>query len=314
MIGAEVFTRILDWQDRSTCVLFGDGAGAVVLQPTTSLAGLLSFVLGSDGVGRVQPVRASGRQSRGRRRPRRLPQREHYVKMQGREVFRFADARGARLGPAGARAGRPDHRRHRPVHPAPGQRAHHRRGREAAEAADRAVFANVEHYGNTSAASVPWRCARRSTRARVCGRHGRHERLRGRLVVGHRRLEVALSPTWSGACPGRGSLQPSSKISVARAFPGRGACSPPPPVAAPLVPRCALLVSSRMFSASAEDGGQRLGQAVRSFGPCSPSGSLGRPSLVPAESPNSCLGRTASRIPQGWVSAGDSRDRRKHDA
>src|ERR1700730_15670138 len=51
VIGADVFTRILDWQDRSTCVLFGDGAGAVVLQPTTEPGGLLSFVLGSDGSG-----------------------------------------------------------------------------------------------------------------------------------------------------------------------------------------------------------------------------------------------------------------------
>ncbi len=51
VIGAEVFTRILDWQDRSTCVLFGDGAGAVLLQPTDTPGGLLSFVLGSDGAG-----------------------------------------------------------------------------------------------------------------------------------------------------------------------------------------------------------------------------------------------------------------------
>src|SRR5258708_1608966 len=51
VIGADVFTRILDWQDRSTCVLFGDGAGAGVLQPTQEPGGLLSFVLGSDGSG-----------------------------------------------------------------------------------------------------------------------------------------------------------------------------------------------------------------------------------------------------------------------
>src|SRR5437763_8960856 len=51
VIGAEVFTRILDWQDRSTCVLFGDAAGAVVLRPTEKPGGLLSFVLGSDGSG-----------------------------------------------------------------------------------------------------------------------------------------------------------------------------------------------------------------------------------------------------------------------
>src|ERR1700716_2183439 len=47
VVGAEVFTRILDWQDRSTCVLFGDGAGAGVLRPTTKPGGLLSFWLGA---------------------------------------------------------------------------------------------------------------------------------------------------------------------------------------------------------------------------------------------------------------------------
>src|SRR3982075_4722816 len=45
VIGADVFTRILDWQGRSTGVLFGDGAGAVVLQPTEEPGGVLSFVL-----------------------------------------------------------------------------------------------------------------------------------------------------------------------------------------------------------------------------------------------------------------------------
>src|SRR5437763_10135783 len=49
VIGADVFTRILDWQDRSTCVLFGDCAGAVVLRPATMPAGLVSVVVGSDG-------------------------------------------------------------------------------------------------------------------------------------------------------------------------------------------------------------------------------------------------------------------------
>src|ERR671939_940889 len=51
VIGAEVFSRILDWTDRSTCVLFGDGAGAVLLQPTERPGGLRASVLGSDGSG-----------------------------------------------------------------------------------------------------------------------------------------------------------------------------------------------------------------------------------------------------------------------
>src|ERR1700736_5522335 len=89
VIGAEVFTRILDWTDRSTCVLFGDGAGAVVLQPTAEPGGLLSFVLGSDGSGACSLYVPAG----GSRRPasaETVAERGHYVKMQGREVFRFA--------------------------------------------------------------------------------------------------------------------------------------------------------------------------------------------------------------------------------
>ncbi|MBV9864814.1 MAG: ketoacyl-ACP synthase III [Abitibacteriaceae bacterium] len=51
VVGAEVMSRIVDWTDRGTCVLFGDGAGAAVVQPVESGFGLLSFDLGSDGSG-----------------------------------------------------------------------------------------------------------------------------------------------------------------------------------------------------------------------------------------------------------------------
>ena len=51
VIGAEVYSRLLDWDDRSTCVLFGDGAGAVVLRSNGSNSGLLGFELGSNGEG-----------------------------------------------------------------------------------------------------------------------------------------------------------------------------------------------------------------------------------------------------------------------
>src|SRR5919197_3249159 len=89
VIGADVFTRILDWQDRSTCVLFGDGAGAVVLRATDQPGGLLSFVLGSDGAGACSLYVPAG----GSREPpsaESVAERRHYVRMQGREVFRFA--------------------------------------------------------------------------------------------------------------------------------------------------------------------------------------------------------------------------------
>lgn len=89
VVGADVFTRILDWTDRSTCVLFGDGAGAVVLQASDKPGGLLSFVLGSDGSGACSLFVPAG----GSRQPtsaETVADHGHYVKMQGREVFKFA--------------------------------------------------------------------------------------------------------------------------------------------------------------------------------------------------------------------------------
>lgn len=89
VVGADVFTRILDWTDRSTCVLFGDGAGAVILQASDKPGGLLSFVLGSDGSGACSLFVPAG----GSRQPtsaETVADHGHYVKMRGREVFKFA--------------------------------------------------------------------------------------------------------------------------------------------------------------------------------------------------------------------------------
>ncbi len=61
VVGTEVFSRLLDWDDRSTCVLFGDGAGAVVLRSNGSNSGLLGFELGSNGAGRRPAESGCGR-------------------------------------------------------------------------------------------------------------------------------------------------------------------------------------------------------------------------------------------------------------
>ncbi len=89
IIGAELLSRHVDWNDRATAVLFGDAAGAVVMQPSCEPCGLESFELGSDGsggehlivpaMGTAEPLNettfAEGR---------------HYLRMNGREVFKFA--------------------------------------------------------------------------------------------------------------------------------------------------------------------------------------------------------------------------------
>ncbi len=89
VIGAETLSRVVDWQDRSTCVLFGDGAGAVVLQASEDPGGVLSTVLGSDGAGANHLIIPAG----GSKMPasaKTVAERQHYVKMNGPEVFRFA--------------------------------------------------------------------------------------------------------------------------------------------------------------------------------------------------------------------------------
>ena len=82
VVGGDLLSRILDWEDRSTLVLFGDGAGAVVLEPAAD-PGFLGFELGADGGG-GESLWLPGSGSRVFESP------DRYVKMNGREVFKFA--------------------------------------------------------------------------------------------------------------------------------------------------------------------------------------------------------------------------------
>lgn len=89
VVGVELLSRFVDWTDRSMCVLFGDAAGAVVVQATEQPCGMRSFVLGSDGSQSEQIIMHGG----GSARPfsqEVLDGRQHYVQMNGREVFKFA--------------------------------------------------------------------------------------------------------------------------------------------------------------------------------------------------------------------------------
>jgi 3-oxoacyl-[acyl-carrier-protein] synthase III len=88
VVGGDVLSRIIDWEDRSTCVLFGDGAGAVVLERVRD-GGFLGFELGADGSGGPELYIPAG----GSRTPataESVAARQHYAKMNGREVFKFA--------------------------------------------------------------------------------------------------------------------------------------------------------------------------------------------------------------------------------
>jgi 3-oxoacyl-[acyl-carrier-protein] synthase-3 len=89
IIGADKMSAIVDYTDRTTCVLFGDGAGAVMLEPTTEEHGLMDFLLRSDGTGENHLIMKGG----GSRFPashETVDQRMHYIHQEGPSVFKFA--------------------------------------------------------------------------------------------------------------------------------------------------------------------------------------------------------------------------------
>ncbi len=89
VIGSETLSRLVNWQDRGTCILFGDGAGAFVLQASDQPGGVLSAVMRSDGSGgELLTIPAGG--SKLPASEETIAQGLHYIQMNGREVFRFA--------------------------------------------------------------------------------------------------------------------------------------------------------------------------------------------------------------------------------
>jgi len=89
VIGGEKLSCVTDWEDRATCVLFGDGAGAAVLRPSTDGRGIRASVMGSDG-SLAELLNIPGGGSRRPASEETLKDRLHYMKMTGREVFKHA--------------------------------------------------------------------------------------------------------------------------------------------------------------------------------------------------------------------------------
>jgi 3-oxoacyl-[acyl-carrier-protein] synthase-3 len=154
VIGTETMSRIMDWQDRSTCVLFGDGAGAVVLRASGSSGGVLSTLCRSDGSGGDLLIVPAG----GSKLPathQTVDQKLHAIKMNGREVFRFASRimdKSAREVAACAGVEMDDVELIIP----------HQANLRIIQSAARGLklpedrfFVNLQHYGNTSSASIP---------------------------------------------------------------------------------------------------------------------------------------------------------------
>jgi 3-oxoacyl-[acyl-carrier-protein] synthase-3 len=154
VIGSETLSRIMNWKDRTTCVLFGDGAGAMVLKASDSKGGLLSSLTRSDGSGGDLLIIPAG----GSHLPataETVQQGQHFIQMNGREVFRFATRvidRATRevVKKAGLTLDDIDlfipHQANLRIIQAA--------ARSLAVKEDR-IFVNLDRYGNTSSASIP---------------------------------------------------------------------------------------------------------------------------------------------------------------
>ncbi|MEO8638848.1 MAG: beta-ketoacyl-ACP synthase III [Chloroflexota bacterium] len=154
VIGVEVLSRFLNWSDRNTCVLFGDGAGAVLLQASEEPGGLTGFSLFSDGTGYEGIIVPAGG-SVCPASPQTSAEGKHFIQMAGREVYKYAtrqlvDSAVAALRDAGIGVGDVDQF---VFHQANLRIIEHVQRQLAIP--DEKLYINIERYGNTSAASVP---------------------------------------------------------------------------------------------------------------------------------------------------------------
>ncbi|MBP2650135.1 MAG: fabHA [Firmicutes bacterium] len=154
VIGAETLSRILDWTDRGTCVLFGDGAGAAVLGETENGFGILGADIGADGTG-GEFLKMPGGGSRNPASKESIEGKMHYIHMAGSEVFKFAvkvmgesalkSLHAAGLEPDDVDLLIPHQANIRIIQSA---------AKRLKLSMDK-VAVNVDKYGNTSAASIP---------------------------------------------------------------------------------------------------------------------------------------------------------------
>jgi 3-oxoacyl-[acyl-carrier-protein] synthase-3 len=153
LIGTDIASRFLDYEDRRTCVLFGDGSGAVVLQPSSTPAGLLSIDLGSDGASGEHLTLGSPEHFVGLNGARTIQR--PFIEMNGQEVFRFAVKV---MGEAAVSAVEKANLSFKDIDLLVPHQANLRIIDAAAKRLElprNRVWVNVERYGNTSAASIP---------------------------------------------------------------------------------------------------------------------------------------------------------------
>jgi 3-oxoacyl-[acyl-carrier-protein] synthase III len=210
VVGSETLSRFVDWKDRNTCILFGDGAGAFVLQASETPGGVLSAVMHSDGSGGDSLMIPGG----GARYPATeasVHEGKHYIQMDGKEVFRFAtrvmaSATQEALDAAGLTIEEiqwiiPHQANIRIIQAA---------ARGLKLPMDRFII-NLERYGNTSTASIPIAMVE----AVECGKIKPGEKLvmvgfGGGLTWG------ALAAEWTGPIPSKRHVRPKQYRQFAR--------------------------------------------------------------------------------------------------
>ncbi|MDU4882301.1 beta-ketoacyl-ACP synthase III [uncultured Clostridium sp.] len=154
VIGSEVLSRIIDWNDRNTCVLFGDGAGAAILEVSSDNSGIISTYFGSDGKTGTKALTAN-------QFPIKTPfadtslKRDEYIQMDGREVFKFAISIIPKVVKKLLENSGEDISNIKYIIP---HQANIRIIDDAAKKLNISkdkFYVNLESYGNTSAASIP---------------------------------------------------------------------------------------------------------------------------------------------------------------
>jgi 3-oxoacyl-[acyl-carrier-protein] synthase-3 len=153
VIGAEKLSSIIDWTDRNTCVLFGDGAGAAILQNRPHSHGLLTACMGSDG-GRGELLCMPGGGSRCPATAESVAAKLHYLRMDGKETFKNAVNAMMTAAQEALRRCEIDITRIKCVIPHQANRRIIDAVAERLGATKEQLFVNLERYGNTSAASV----------------------------------------------------------------------------------------------------------------------------------------------------------------
>ena len=154
VIGADKMSSIIDYEDRTTCIIFGDGAGAVLLEPTSEEVGIIDSINKSDGTG-VEFLKMKAGGSRYPASHETVDAREHYARQDGATVFKFAVTNmadyAAKIMERNNLVGDDvdwlvAHQANKRIIDATARRM---------EITDEKVMMNIERYGNTTAATIP---------------------------------------------------------------------------------------------------------------------------------------------------------------